>query len=279
MHHRSIDRTLALLVLMIAAAPTVAADRPLWEFGLGATGLVLPDYRGSDESHGYLFPLPYFVYRGDVLRADRRGLRTELFESDRAELNMSLNASLPVRSASNEARRGMPNLYPALEFGPSLKVSLARSADRRHRLELHVPMRAAFAIDGLRIESIGWVLSPGISLQTEPRVLPGWLLSASVGSMFASNRYHDYYYRVAPTFATASRPAYDASAGYSGSQLILYAGKRFPSFFAFGFARYDSLAGASFEDSPLVRSRNYVTAGIGIAWMIAESSERARSDD
>lgn len=272
--------TLALLTATLVLPPaSKAADRPLWEFGLGATALTLPDYRGSDERHDYLFPLPYFVYRGDVLRADRRGLRTELFESDRAELDLSLNASLPVRSARNEARRGMPNLYPAVEFGPSLKVSLARSADRRHRLELHVPLRAAFAIDGARIDPIGWVLSPGISLQAEPRMLPGWLLSVSAGSMFASRQYHDYYYQVAPAYATPTRPAYDASGGYSGSQVILYAGKRFARFFAFGFARYDTLAGARFEDSPLVRSRGYLAAGLGIAWMLAESSERARTDD
>ena len=38
------------------------------------------------------------------------------------------------------------------------------------------------------------------------------------------------------------------------------------------FLRCDTLAGASFADRPLVRSRHYWTAGIGIAWMIGRSS-------
>ena len=33
-----------------------AETRPLWEAGAGLGGLVLPDYRGSDESRAYVEP-------------------------------------------------------------------------------------------------------------------------------------------------------------------------------------------------------------------------------
>jgi hypothetical protein len=45
------------------------------------------------------------------------------------------------------------------------------------------------------------------------------------------------------------------------------------------FVRYDWLGGAEFEDSPLVRRRNYLAGGIGIAWMIGESKRRVQTDD
>ena len=43
-----------------------------------------------------------------------------------------------------------------------------------------------------------------------------WIGSLNLGPMWASEDYHDYYYSVAPAFATTSRPAYQARAGYSG---------------------------------------------------------------
>ena len=48
---------------------------PLWELGGGATALHIPDYRGSEEIRNYVFPIPWVVYRGEILRADRDGVR------------------------------------------------------------------------------------------------------------------------------------------------------------------------------------------------------------
>ena len=36
--------------------------------------------------------------------------------------------------------------------------------------------------------------------------------------------------------------------------------------------RWDSLEGAVFADSPLVKSEDYFAAGVGIAWVFGESS-------
>ncbi len=89
--------------------------------------------------------------------------------------------------------------------------------------------------------------------------------------MYASEDYHDYYYEVQPAYATAARPAYDARAGYSGSRLTLTASRRYPRFWVGAFARYDSLSGAVFADSPLVKKQDSFMAGVGIAWILAES--------
>ena len=72
-----LSRVILLLLLFppfnIFAAHDNVMKKPLWEFGLGVGGLNVPDYRGSDERRSILFPIPYFVYRGDRLFVDRRG--------------------------------------------------------------------------------------------------------------------------------------------------------------------------------------------------------------
>ncbi len=58
---------------------------------VGISAAYLPDYRGSNEYCTYLFPIPYFVYRGERLQVDRRGARGELFEGDYVSLDFSAN--------------------------------------------------------------------------------------------------------------------------------------------------------------------------------------------
>jgi outer membrane protein len=130
-------RLISLAALLLVCLPpdhACAAEKPLWELGVGMSALSFPDYRGSDETSLYAMPFPYIVYHGDFLKADRHGIRGTLFDNDRIELNVSVAASLPVNSDENRARQGMPDLQPTLEIGPSLDLNLWRSDNRRHRL-------------------------------------------------------------------------------------------------------------------------------------------------
>lgn len=260
--------------------PSTARTLPRWEVGAGVTALALPDYRGSDETRAYAFPIPWFVYRGERLRADRQGVRGMLFDSDRLDLDLSLAATVPVSSSRNEARRGMPNLAPVVEIGPSIEWVPWRSPSRDRRLVLSLPVRAAFALESGGPRSIGAVFSPQLSFDwQDPPGLPGWWLGTGVTALVGSREYHRYYYEVAPGFATASRPAYAAPGGYSGARLGAALGRRFGAWWVGGFVRWDTVAGAAFADSPLVRQRDNLSAGLAIAWVFAESSERVRVDD
>jgi len=60
-----------------------------------------------------------------------RGL---FFKSDNAELDVSLNGSVPVKSSENRARQGMPDLEPTLEIGP-----LTEHLSAAFRSEAHKP--------------------------------------------------------------------------------------------------------------------------------------------
>src|SRR5690349_18042596 len=101
MIRRGMLRTLAALLGQIAGvvlagwcAVLSAADAPLWEAGAGVAAVNFPDYRGSDQRSSYVLPIPYFIYRGEVLRVDRESVRGRLFESENVELNLSLNGSI-----------------------------------------------------------------------------------------------------------------------------------------------------------------------------------------
>ena len=55
-------------------------------------------------------------------------MRAQFIDTDRVRFEVSVNASQPVRSNSNEARQGMPNLLGSFEVGPAVVVNLARSS-------------------------------------------------------------------------------------------------------------------------------------------------------
>jgi MipA family protein len=265
-------RVVLLAVALLCSAAARADLRPEWEFGLGASALTLPDYRGSDESRGYLLPFPYLIYRGERLRVDRQGVRGIFFESDRVEFNLSLNATPPVDSADNRAREGMPSLDPTIEIGPRLDLTVARDRAREWSFELRLPLRAAIATDFSHTKHVGWVAYPHLHFFTRPE-LGGvkWNLGVQAGPLVATDDYHEYFYGVEEAFARPDRPAFTAAGGYSGALALVSLTRRFPRFWVGGFARYDTLKGAAFEASPLIRRNYSVMAGFAIAWVFLES--------
>lgn len=275
---RCVRRALAGLWLATLTGVAAADSLPLWEAGAGVSVLHLPDYRGADEARTYVLPIPYFVYRGEFLKADRRGVRGELFESEHVQLDLSGGASPPVDSTRNRARQGMPDLRPSIELGPSLEVALWRNRLETVRLDLRMPARA-----GVTVESspkfVGWNFSPRLNLDIDRVAGTGWNLGILAGPIYADRRAHAYFYSVAPEFARPDRPTFAASGGYAGTQVLVAVSQRFPRLWAGGFLRWDSLRGAVFEDSPLVRRREYAAAGFAVSWVFGESLRRVEAED
>lgn len=234
-----------------------------------------PDYRGADERTTYVLPFPYLVYRGEFLKADRDRIRGLFFRSERSELNISVNGSVPVNSSENAARRGMPDLDPTAEVGPNLQLMLYRDAADDIRIDLRLPVRAVIATDFSRVYGVGWVFTPQLNVDLRNTGLgEGWNVGIAAGPLFGNRRYHDYYYGVAPQYANASRPAYAAAGGYAGLQATGAISRRFADYWIGAFTRWDTVDGAVFEASPLVRQRSSYSVGFAIAWMLGESSRR-----
>lgn len=267
------------LIALLAGGAVAAEEKPLWEFGMGVGALAFPDYRGSDESQVYPVPVPYFVYRGDIFKADRDGARAEVFDRKYAELSISANATIPVASKHNAARRGMSNLRPTVELGPSLDLHVWHSADARMQLDVVMPLRAPVTVESSP-RSIGWVFAPRVNLDVaDVAGRSGWNFGIGGGPLFADRKFHRYFYSVAPRFATPERPEYEAKGGYSGMHLLASISKRFPDFWVGAYLRYDALHGAAFDDSPHVKTKSYLAGGFGIAWLIGQSRTLVETND
>jgi len=261
----------------IDAGLNPGSQKPLWELGLGVAGLRLPDYRGSDQYRGYLVPLPYIVYRGTWLKADRDGARALLVDTPRVKVDVSVAASTPTRSKDNAAREGMPNLPAVGEIGPNLNYTIAGSAENRWRLDVRLPVRAAVTLQRSP-KFVGTTFSPHLNLDLGG-VGGGWNVGMLTGPLFADRKYHEHFYSVDAAYATPERAAYKAHGGYAGWQALTATSRRFGNTWVGAFVRYDSLRGAAFEDSPLVRSRSALTVGFGVSWILATSSELVPSSD
>lgn len=269
----------ALAALLPVAAIAAGKEKPLWEIGAGVAALSFPAYRGSENRYNFVMPTPYFVYHGEFLKSDRHGVRGNLFDSDWAELNLSFSASPPTSSSKAPVRDGMPDLKPTLEFGPQMDLTLWRSDSRARFIKLRMPLRTAFTVERSP-HSVGWIFAPDLNMDIgDLPGMPGWNLGLLAGPVWATKRQHDFFYTVAPEYATAARPAYEARGGYSGAKALVALSKRFDKTWVGFFVRYDSLAGATFEDSPLVTKKNFVAAGFGVSWVLGESTQRVWVDD
>jgi len=264
-------------LLGCAWAAAEAKEEPLLEFGLGIGAIAFEDYRGSNTAHAYPLPIPYLLYNGKFLKADREGLRGTLFNQDWVELNLSGNATTPVRN--DRVRSGMPDLRSTLELGSSLDFHLLHNTDSRIKFDVRLPLRSAFTVEASP-KFIGWTFTPRFALDVaDPFKMAGWNAGVLLGPLFADRRYHDYFYSVAPPYATVSRPAYQATGGYAGTQFITALSKRYPRYWVGAYVRYDTLSGAAFADSPLVQRNSYWSGGIGISWMIHTSTQMVEVPD
>jgi outer membrane protein len=256
-----------LLVFLLGVSPGFSEDVPLWEIGIGVTAWHLPDYRGSDESQFYVLPFPYPIYRGKIFRAQGSTLSGLLFDSDRLKLELSLSGSLPVNSEHNEAREGMPDLDFTVEVGPSLEWMIFEKKSRS--LWVKVPLRAVFSVPDFDYR--GLKFAPYLAYEWMSSIIPGWRMFLSAGPIFGTERYHDYFYEVKSQFARAHRPEYHPDGGYSGSAISFGLRRRFKDIEISSSIHYDRLTGAAFEDSPLVKTDNYFSAGVTLTWFFAKS--------
>jgi MipA family protein len=272
---RAASQRVAAVVLLAgvataaAAAAPITAEEPLWELGLGAAALSMPHYRGSDQRFAAVLPLPYLVYRGEWLNADREGTRLRMLGDDSLKLDLGVGASPPTRSRDNRARQGLADLPPTVELGPRLSLHLLR--DAHWDLALRLPLLGTLTLQR-DPQWLGWSAAPALNLDWQRGA---WSVGGYAGPLWQSQRLHAHYYSVPASAATAERPAYDAAGGYAGWRAVAGLSHREGALWWGAFARLDSVAGARFADSPLVRQRQNWSFGLAAAWIFARSGEAA----
>lgn len=249
-----------------------AAREPLWELGGTAIGITQQAYPGADEQVQRALAFPFFIYRGQILRADRDGAGLRAIKTPRFELDLGVAGAFGSRSSEVKARRGMPDLGTLIEFGPRLRWTLGE-ANPSQRWRFEVPLRGVFDLnDGAAHR--GMALEPELSLARQGE--GGWSWSASVSAIVADRRLARTFYEVAPAYATADRPAYTAQAGLVAWRLSgSFTRKLGPDWRVFGFARVEDVSRAANADSPLVRRNTGASVGLGLAYTWLRSERRA----
>ncbi|WLI89901.1 MipA/OmpV family protein [Massilia sp. R2A-15] len=266
-------RTLTGALALFASVSATAQTLPLWEAGVVVGAVTSPAYPGAAEKTSRALALPFFVYRGEVIRTDQGGIGARVVHTDRVDFDVGFAGSLPSHDVA--AREGMPDLGLLLEFGPRLKYLIANPTPSS-RLRIELPLRAVFEVHaGVRRQ--GTTFEPRLVWDTRENGSPfGYDLS--VGAVFGDRGINRYLYDVAPQYATATRPSYSASAGLMLVRAGASASYRFrPDVRVYVYAREESYAGTANLDSPLVKGRNGASFGVGVRWTLGRSARNAVS--
>ncbi len=252
-----------------AHAQTLAqtVEKPLFELGVVLGPAYLPDYPAAAQNHIQPVTLPYFAFRGGVIRSDERGLlRGSLIKTERFEFDVSLDGALPADSKKNDARTGMEDLDWIGEVGPRLQLTLIKAA-RDAKVDLEIPVRAVFSTDFRSLSGRGFDFEPALAYQKLNFLMPDLEVKLSASATFATEDLMDYFYEVPAANVTATRPRFDAKGGYLGSTLNLRLSKPLSRRFRLiGFARGDFHHGAKNEQSPLFKKKTTFGGGIVLIW-------------
>ena len=236
-------------------------------------------YRGSNERRSFLLPIPYFVYRGETVQVNRERVRGLIFKRDRAEMDISVNGSVPAQGSV--ARQGMPDLDPTLEIGPSLNFHLLYSADKKNTFDLRMPAargdRLQFQACATHRLAVPAATGSGFSGYRPQRLehragrRRDLFRSSLPRSIFTTWRRSMRRRRVRPIRWAADIPARSTSLSFSK--------RAQDGHWIGGFMKWDNLNGAVFANSPLVKSRQYFTIGIAATWTFNRSDKMVEVND
>ncbi len=245
---------------------------PLWEIGVVAIAAYQPAYPGSDQDLARFRVLPFGIYRGSLVRADGNGIGLRGFRSRRFEWDVSGSGSFGSSANKVRVRAGMPSIGTLIEIGPALKVNLGDLLDPRRDVrltQLELPVRAVFDVSD-SFAHRGWTFEPRLShtAWTGDR----FALVVSASALFGDRTLNHLYYGVDAPYATADRPAYDASAGLVATRLSASLRHRISSTLRLQyFAQVETVRGAANEASPLVRSKQDAGIGVSLIWGVWHS--------
>ncbi|MAA94408.1 MAG: hypothetical protein CML21_07815, partial [Rheinheimera sp.] len=227
-------------------------------------------YPGANEQVQRNFILPYLIYRGDLLRADRDNVGLRAYKSEKLEVDVGFAAALGASDGDIDERAGMPELGTLVEAGPRLRWTISDNI-WGSRLRLDMPVRAAFDVeDGMRYTGVSF--EP--SLFADVTTSRGLSYTFGTSALFGSEKLTDRFYQVAEQFATNERPEFDAKPGLIALRFSAAISKKFSSKWrGFSFARYETVTRAKNQHSPLVVQNGGWSAGIGVTYIWARSAQ------
>jgi outer membrane protein len=254
-------------------------QQPLWEMNLAAFARYGPAYPASEESQVNIIPLPFPIYRGRFLRVGDdtdKPVTTRIFRRDRVKLDIDFGLNFPVDSDDIDARTNMPDLDLLAEAGPELEFQFVKGP-KLGNAYLALQARGAFSFDGIDPTWRGLIFSSELKYvrpvnreksEFLVRVTPEW----------AGNQYMDFFYGVAPEFATAERSEYTAKGGYLGTKLAFSVKHKLSEDFELRTGvRFGFYQGARNRDSSLYTAETNTGVYIAFLWKFWESTRMAEA--
>jgi outer membrane protein len=254
-----------------------AEEKPLWEMNLAAFARYGPAYPASEDSQVNIIPLPFPIYRGRFLRVGDdtdKPVTTRIFRRDRIKLDIDFGLNFPVDSDDVDARTDMPDLDLLAEAGPELEFQFVKGP-KLGNAYLALQARGAVSFDGLDPTWRGLIFSSELKYvrpvnheksKFMVRITPEW----------AGNEYMDFFYGIAPEYATAERPEYRATGGYLGTKLAFSVKHKINDDFELRTGvRFGLYQGARNRGSALYTAETNSGIYIAFLWKFWESARMA----
>ena len=111
---------------------------------VGLAMSIYPHYPDSRQFETAIAPFPYAEYHSDRIELDQDGLAAKLFQSNRFELDLSINDDLPVSSKNNDLMTWIVDLALRIELEPEREITLATWGNSILRFD--IPARANFEV-------------------------------------------------------------------------------------------------------------------------------------
>jgi outer membrane protein len=247
--------------------------KPKYEAGAFFGYFYLPAYPGSSVMKSRALPLPYLMYRGEVLRVDREnGILGRFMKKSAVEFDVSFGAAFPADAEDVAARAGMPDLDWLGEFGPRVMVHLKRGRD--YKLDLLFPVRGAFSTDFSQINGRGFIFHPEISYEYYKVFRVPVVFEAHAGPVWVTENMADYFFQVDPQYATASRPEFDAAGGYWGfSYRAIVVSQLKDQFYVFFGMAQNQYGAAKNRRSPLLEDKTTESYYFGLSYGLYSSAQ------
>lgn len=260
----------ATLTAIAQTAPSTEPAQPLWEIGIGAVAASQPAYPGAATNTNRVVALPFFIYRGEVVRAEQGNVGLRAIKTPRYELDIGFSASLGSSANDVPERIGMPDIGTLVEFGPRLKINLGDISQGRSGVRLDLPLRGVFDLSN-SFANRGVSFEPQLSFDVP---LPGgWRGGVGLSALFGTQKLNETFYTVTAAEALANRPAYTAQAGLLSTRASFGASKKLtPDLRVLGFIRLDSTAGSANSSSSLITRNSGASIGVGLAYTFGRSS-------
>ena len=260
----------ATLTAIAQTAPSTEPAQPLWEIGIGAVAASQPAYPGAATNTNRVVALPFFIYRGEVVRAEQGNVGLRAIKTPRYELDIGFSASLGSSANDVPERIGMPDIGTLVEFGPRLKINLGDISQGRSSVRLDLPLRGVFDLSN-SFTNRGVSFEPQLSFDVP---LPGgWRGGVGLSALFGTQKLNETFYTVTAAEALANRPAYTAQAGLLSTRASFGASKKLtPDLRVLGFIRLDSTAGSANSSSSLITRNSGASIGVGLAYTFGRSS-------